>query len=75
MSFYESKFKRTFTESVLKHCVRTEGIMHKPSAIESAIERKTKRELQRSICSEFNQKFSENAALHFPRTKPIIPLN
>ena len=40
---YESTFNHTFTESVLKHCGRTEGITRKPNATEK---KRAKRETQ-----------------------------
>ncbi len=61
-SSYESVFNRSFTESVLSHCAKSEGICRKKSV---AVIKQKKRIFQRNICLANENKFSENLAINF----------
>ena len=59
---YELSFNHSFTESLLKHCSESEGIVRKESAV---VKKRKRRDMQRIVCSAINKAFAENAALSF----------
>ena len=59
---YESAYSHSFTESLLKHCSKSENITSKESALDK---KRKRRNMQRSVCAVIAIKFTENAALNF----------
>ncbi len=59
---YQSEFNHSCTESLVKHCGKSEGIVHK----ETRVQKKTKStELQRKFVGAINDTFAKKAAISF----------
>ena len=59
---FRKSFNRSFSQSMVKHCGKSEHIKHKESAVEK---KRTRRQVQRNLCSSINASFAENAAMSF----------
>ena len=60
-SSFQSEYNESFTDLMVKHCSKSEGVVKKESKSET---KRKQRAIKKKVCSEISEKLTENAAVN-----------